>query len=98
MEYIANLLGLTPPALAWELVGWAADICFVSAFFLVSTKRVEGDGGVFNGLNLLGAVLYGFYAYHSDTLPVLVLELFWGSIALKALYVLWETSRAKYAT
>lgn len=68
-----------------EAIGWTADVCFVSAFWLVSTGRVRGEGGLFNGINLTGALLYGFYAWNKDAIPVLVLEVFWGAIALLAI-------------
>jgi len=74
-----------------EVIGWTADLCFLGAYWLVSTKRVEGEGLVFNGMNLAGAFLYGSYAISKDATPVLVLEIFWGSIAIKALYALWKS-------
>ncbi len=68
-----------------ELIGYTADVCFVSAFWLVSSGRVRGEGWTFNSINLTGALLYGFYAWNKDAIPVLVLEIFWGAIALLAI-------------
>jgi hypothetical protein len=68
-----------------ETIGWTADACFVSAFWLVSSGRIPGEGWLFNSINLAGALLYGFYAWNKDAIPVLVLEVFWGGIALIAI-------------
>jgi hypothetical protein len=71
-----------------ELIGWAADLFFLLAFFLVSRGKLSGKGGVFNSMNLAGAILYGSYATQRGTYPVFVLEFFWGCIAVSALWKL----------
>jgi len=84
----------------WESVGWTADIFFVSAYALVSRKKLDPEGAAYNSMNLIGAVLYGTYAAYKIAIPVIVLEIIWGSIAASALWkafsmtakalVLWE--------
>ena len=68
-----------------DIIGWLADACFVFSYFLVSRGKVDGQGKVFNLLNLAGAGLYGFYAFEKNAIPIIVLELFWGGIAIIAL-------------
>ncbi len=68
-----------------EAIGWAADACFLLAYFLVSRKKIEGSGKEFNFLNLGGAILYGTYAIIKHALPIFILEAFWGVIAITAL-------------
>jgi hypothetical protein len=69
-----------------ESIGWIADMLFVFAYYLVSTKKVEGDGKYYNYMNLAAALLYGTYAIFRSTYPVLILEFFWGGIAIVALW------------
>lgn len=69
-----------------EMIGWIADVFFLLAYFLVSQGKVDGKGKPYNYLNLGGAVLFGIYAVIKSATPILVLECFWGTIALIALY------------
>ncbi len=68
-----------------EGISWIAYFLFLFAYFLVSTNRLEGDGIPYNLMNLSGALLYGTYASLGSAHPVLILEFFWGSIAIVAL-------------
>ena len=79
-----------------ESIGWSAEIFFVVAYFLVSTRRLSGDGVIFNGMNLVGALLYGTYAIIKHLPPVIILELFWGGIAAIALgKIYWKYRQTK---
>jgi hypothetical protein len=69
-----------------EAIGWMADVLFLLAYFFVSTKKLSGDGKIFNVMNLAGAVLYSSYAILKSAPPVLILEVFWGAIAVRAIY------------
>lgn len=77
-----------------EMIGWVADVFFVTAYFLVSQGKVEAKGRLFNFMNLFGATLFGIYAVLKDATPVLILEMFWGSIAVYALYKAYNIRRA----
>lgn len=73
-----------------EIIGWGGNFFFVLSYFLVSQGQLKGDGWVFNSMNLVGAILFATYAWQKETTPVLVLELFWGSIAILALYRIYK--------
>jgi len=68
-----------------EVIGIIADVLFVLAYFLVSRGKVDGKGFSYNAMNLVGAILMGIHAFSKGTMPVLILEGFWGGIALIAL-------------
>lgn len=68
-----------------ELIGYAGSALYITAFFLVSQGHVDGQGLIFNLMNLTGAVLYLIYASIKKLLPVLILEIFWGATAIYAL-------------
>ena len=69
-----------------ELIGWTASALFMVAYYLVSSKKLDGAGKPYNLMNLTGAFIYGFYAIKKDAMPLLVLEIFWGLIVVVALY------------
>lgn len=72
--------------LLWiEQIGWIADVFFVGAFLGASRGWIAGEGRVFNGMNLVGGLLYGLYAWVRWTPPVLALETVWCGIALYSL-------------
>jgi len=73
-----------------EIIGWVANVLFVAAFALASRGRISGDGKMFNALNLVGALLYGTYAFWKSAWPVFVLEIFWGGIAFAALWKIFR--------
>lgn len=77
-----------------EVIGWTADILFLSAYFLVSQGKVAGEGKPYNLMNLGGAILFGIYAACKSAWPIFVLEIFWGGIAAFALWKIFSrTSR-----
>ena len=71
-----------------EFIGYAGSALYIVGFFLVSQGHVEGEGFVFNLLNLFGAILYLVYSKIKKALPIFILEIFWGSIAIMALWKL----------
>lgn len=79
--------------LAIEAIGWIADACFLSGYFLTSTGRIAGTSKTFNSLNLVGAILFGIYAFIRWTPPVLILECFWASLAFRAIRTSIRTER-----
>lgn len=77
-----------------EMIGWTGDVLFVLSYLLVSQGKVKATGKSYNFMNLGGAVLFGIYATLKSAVPILILECFWGSIALVALYKAYRHTRA----
>lgn len=70
---------------AVELLGYFGAALLIGAYFLVSFDVVESDSLTYQGLNLLAAIVYGFYAVIRKVTPVLVVQLFWGTIGILAI-------------
>jgi len=68
-----------------EFIGYSGNILYISAFFLFSQGFVDGKGVIFNLMNLAGAILYLVYSRIKKALPIFILEIFWGGVALLAL-------------
>ena len=68
-----------------EFIGYTGSILYISAFFLVSQGFIDGKGAIFNLMNLAGAIVYLIYCKIKKALPIFILEIFWGGIAVLAL-------------
>lgn len=62
-------------------VGTAGMVLLLVAFVLNLTGRTEEDTVLYNGLNLIGALLLMVYAYWLASWPFLVLEAVWAAAA-----------------
>jgi hypothetical protein len=58
----------------------------LSAYFLVSTKRLEGDSVFFQFLNLVGSALIIINSLHFGALPSVAVNGVWILIAVYSLY------------
>jgi hypothetical protein len=68
-----------------ELMGYSASTMYITAFFLVSQGFISGEKLMFNIMNLIGAIIFMVYAIIKKLIPVLILEIFWGGVAVLAL-------------
>ncbi len=84
MQYSAQYS--TDFALPGLVLFWAGRRArIVSAYFLVSTKRVTGINKIYQAMNLLGAIGVGVNVFHQHAWPAFALQIVWGIIAIVAL-------------
>lgn len=67
------------------MIGWIGTFLIVLAYFLVSTKKVDGQSKSYQTLNLLGAIAVGVNVLHQHAWPALALQIIWGIIAIVSL-------------
>lgn len=60
-----------------ELLGWLGGGLGAVAYVLVSTRRVNADSGLFQGLNMVGAAMLCVGAFHSGALPNAYMNIAW---------------------
>ena len=78
--------------LAADLVGFAGSFFIVLAYgYNNAAKRV--DPILFNGLNLVGALLLVLSLTVNYNLPIIILEVVWMAIALYGIVKAWRTPR-----
>lgn len=65
-----------------SLIGWIGTICYLSAYILVSTKKLEGDSILFQGLNLFGGLCLAINTIYNAAFPATALNLAWIGIAV----------------
>lgn len=68
-----------------NVCGWIGAIMVLSAYFLVSTRRVSGDSVFFQLLNLIGSALIIVNSFHFGAFPSVVVNGVWILIAVYAL-------------
>jgi hypothetical protein len=68
-----------------QIVGWIGAFLVVLAYFLVSYKKVQGDSGVYQLMNLVGAIGVGINAFYQEAWPSFAIQIVWGIIAIVAL-------------
>lgn len=66
-------------------IGWLGTILVIYAYYLVSTKRVDGNNTRYQLLNLLGAVCVGINVFHQHAWPAVALQIIWGIISITTL-------------
>ena len=71
--------------LAIDIVGWIGVVVLLLAYWLVSTKRMEGSGAPFQVLNIAGAAGLIVNSYYYGALPSVGVNVAWIAIGGYAL-------------
>lgn len=71
-----------------EIYGWYGAVALLVAYALLSLSVID-RGGLFQTLNLTGALGVGLAALSKRSYQAAVLEFIWAAIALLALLQLW---------
>ncbi len=76
---------LTTANIIAEVAGWYGALALIAAYALVSFSVIAGDGVTFQLLNLTGAMGIIVIASYKKVRQSVVLNIFWGIVALVAL-------------
>jgi hypothetical protein len=68
-----------------QIVGWIGTFLIVLAYYLVSSKRLEGTNKLYQLMNLFGAIGLGINVLYQQAWPSVALQTVWGAIAVLAL-------------
>lgn len=80
------------------VIGWTGALSNVTAYALVTAKRITPDSLSFQGLNIFGAALLSVSASVYGAWPSAVVNVIWVAIGSYALYALWRRHVTKAAT
>lgn len=70
------------------LIGSVGVGLLLVAFSLNLLKKLSESSPLYLGMNVLGALLAGWYAYDGRVIPFLILELVWATTALVRLILI----------
>ncbi len=79
-----GILGIRSGTFA-ELCGWYGMIALIVAYFLVSFGILEGEGFIFQIINLTGGIGLLIVAASKGVLQSVILNFFWAAIGLIAI-------------
>jgi len=68
-----------------EISGWIGTILVLSAYYLVTHDKIEGEERVYQLMNLLGAICLGVNVFYWKSWPSFGLQIVWGLIAIISL-------------
>lgn len=68
-----------------QAVGWVGTFLIVFAYYLVSTKKVDGSSKQYQLLNFFGALCVGTNVFYQQAWPAVALQVVWGIIAILTL-------------
>ena len=69
------------------LLGWVGTFFYLFSYFLLSIRKIKGDGLVYHIMNILGAIGLTFNALHLQDYPNVVVNIAWMVIAVVAIYL-----------
>ncbi len=68
-----------------DVLGWIGTISYLIAYYLISTKKIEGDAVSYQLMNLLGGVLLTMNAVFHGAGPAIGVNVAWIGISVFAL-------------
>ena len=66
----------------FDAIGWVGAVALLIAHALVSSKRLEGDSGTFQLLNISGSLLLAANTIFYGSYPSTFVNLIWAGIAV----------------
>ncbi len=68
-----------------QVIGWVGTVLIITAYFLVSLKRIDVSSKLYQLMNLFGALGVGINVFIQQAWPALTLQVIWGVIAVFSL-------------
>jgi len=70
----------------YTILGWAGALFYITAYILVSAKKIQADKPLFHWLNITGGLLMVINALGQLDYPNVFVNAVWAIIGLFALY------------
>lgn len=77
-----------------DVLGWIGALQILTAYALISLKKVEGDSLLYQLLNIFGSIFLVVNTYYWNALPSTLVNVIWLIIALFAVFsILWKLNK-----
>ena len=73
-----------------DVLGWIGALLILSAYALISLKKVEGDSLLYQSLNIVGSILLLMNTYYWGAIPSTLVNLIWTIIAGVAIFSIFK--------
>lgn len=80
-----------------QIFGWAGALLIISAYFLISHKKLSGANKIYQLMNLIGATGVGVNALYQEAWPSFFIQVIWIIIAVASLIKLPRNNTLKPA-
>lgn len=74
----------------YDLAGWIGMVLLITAYSMISFKKVKSKSKTFHLLNLFGAIGILINAIYNKLFPVILLNFFWMMISIISLISLFK--------
>ncbi len=74
-----------------NILGWTGSILYLAAYALISSKKVEGDSVLYQGMNIIAGVLLVIYTIYLGAFATTALNAVWAAIGVFTLGRKWLT-------
>ena len=68
-----------------DVLGWLGAVMILTAYALISFKKVEGNSIKYQSLNIIGSVFLVINTYYYGAIPSTLVNIIWAIIALFAI-------------
>lgn len=65
-----------------ETAGWIGAILVLSAYSLLTSRKLSGESRTYHGMNLLGAILVGINSIENSAYPSVTINIVWVIVAI----------------
>ena len=69
-----------------EIVGWTGALLFITAYFLLSIKKIKSDHITYQLLNIAGGICLVVNSFHLHDYPSVLTNVIWAGIGVFAIY------------
>lgn len=72
-----------------DVFGWGSAISLLAAYILISLKKLQPDGFIYQAINILGAIGLGINAFYYHAFPSVAVNVVWlfvGAVMLFRIY------------
>jgi len=78
-----------------EIIGWFGAVLILLAFFLLTHHDLTSRSKLYQGMNLVGAVLLAINLYFNRAFPSFAINIAWFFIAIYGFYKIYKKKSKK---
>ncbi|PCJ64153.1 MAG: hypothetical protein COA58_14305 [Bacteroidetes bacterium] len=76
--------------LLFQIFGWVGAFGLLTAFYLNSTKKIDASSKAYQWINFICAILLTINAFHINSYPFIIINVFWAGVALQSIFRLYK--------